>query len=819
MQFVRKNAGFALITALLLMGFLMTLIISLSVLLRVDFQLEDDILAIKQAKANARIALQIALGEVQRKLGPDINYEHPLETQGEIIGKGGKIEGYYSYAIEDLTLSSNYKKALGILSDAADGGLKKDLSLYLSVGQGLKDEDKIIQDMNFSPRWGIVKSFYETCRQASNDKVKPRGIHQNELLDRKYKVMVNEVEDPVTKTHVVGPVIVGIKFGVRPSIDRDEDRGFERDMKVKYFVSLELWNPYEHDLCVEEYFFEVSSRGIDDNIIYLNTEQHRSELKHEKSLVHATDKAFFRCDIKGGFKAGEVKSFSISSDNVYLDFKHGNQLVENASINNFVLSVIDNPIRGGGRLEQNTFSIKEEKCETISPNVEVPEKEIPKMRGGGKAPPRINTFFKKVPEVLNIKETQLTTKLRNTSTINLIKWGGDRNPKFTFVLALRRDPNWIFQKLKELKVENWDQIENPDIVNNDEAYPLFAVVFEHKITKDSFKKYNARSQCVWVDDDNIEEKKKKGDSDYPYITKFWIKGRDCYYEGLFQKRCRMNDLPLFRLPRELDSLSMLRNCNMGLHENVSALALGSSFKNIYIAPNMNKSEVPYLYDLAYHLNNTFWNRYFFAEGKKAQSRFFKLSDKGPLLGDFNKSAAGLLIREVFNVNSTSKEAWIAVLSGLRESPGRLTKEQIEQLAHEIVKQVKERGPFRSLGDFVNRRLEYSVYGECGLIQAVLNKVGLQICQYDVLDIIGDKIAVRSDSCIIRAYGEAVHHFSRKKVGCHCEAVVQRVPEYIEADKNAPEEGLDKLTTVNRRFGRRYKIVSFRWLKGGNVRLL
>lgn len=812
-----QRSGFALITALLLMGFLMTLIISLSVLLKIDFQFEEEILGIKQAKANARIALQIALGDLQNKLGPDTNYEMPLKDHKEILGKGGKVEGYYAYEIEDLTLSSNYKEALGILSDASNGGLKKDLKMYFHEGQGLKDEDKIIKDLKFSPRWRVVKSFYETCIDSHNAEVKPKGIPQNELLDRKYKAMINEVEDPVTNTHVIGPIILSIKFGIRPCIAKDEIRGFERDMKMKYFISLELWNPYEYDLCCENYLFEISSRMINDNIIYLNAEQNRIELKCEKSLIHLTDKAFFRCNIESGFKAGEIKHFSISSDNINLDFQNGNELKENSNINNFVLSFMNSPIRGGGRLEYSDINSTKEKGETISPNMPVKEKEVPRMRGGGKAPPRVNAFFKKPPEGSNANEAMNMPhypNIRNTSKINLIRWGDKISPKFTFVLALKKDPNVIFQKIKELKIANWDQIHNPNIVNNEEPCPLFAVVFESKVTKESLKKYNVRSPSIWIDDDNIDELKKMNDNrDYPYLAKFWIKDRDCSYEELFQNRYKMN-VPLFRLPKEFNSLSILRHCNMGLHENVSTFAFGSSLKNVYISANNAKSEVPYLYDLSYYLNKTIWDKYFFSEEKNSLSkRYFKLNNKESLSSDFNKSAAEVLIREPLNVNSLSKEAWIAVLSPLKEAPSLLKNEQIDQLANEIVKQVKERGPFRTLGDFVNRRLENSIYGECGLLQAALDKIGLKIDQYDILDIIGDKMTVRSDSYLIKAYGEALHPFSMKKIGCqYCEAVVQRVPEYIDADKNAPEDELDKLTTVNKRFGRRFKIISFRWLK-------
>ena len=95
-------------------------------------------------------------------------------------------------------------------------------------------------------------------------------------------------------------------------------------------------------------------------------------------------------------------------------------------------------------------------------------------------------------------------------------------------------------------------------------------------------------------------------------------------------------------------------------------------------------------------------------------------------------AADLMLDGAFNINSTSKDAWIAQLSSLRgqyiqngnvninETPvvrfinepipnewnelRKLSDEEIEYLAEALIKQIKLRGPFLSIADFVNRRL-------------------------------------------------------------------------------------------------------------------
>ena len=110
----------------------------------------------------------------------------------------------------------------------------------------------------------------------------------------------------------------------------------------------------------------------------------------------------------------------------------------------------------------------------------------------------------------------------------------------------------------------------------------------------------------------------------------------------------------------------------------------------------------------------------------------------------------------FNVNSTSKHAWKAVLASMRGQtmpdgssisgtvltrfarsfkPGsgavgawnnyrELTDAEIDKLAAEVVKEVRDRGPFMSLADFVNRRLLATEHGLKGALQAAIDKSGI-----------------------------------------------------------------------------------------------
>lgn len=258
----------------------------------------------------------------------------------------------------------------------------------------------------------------------------------------------------------------------------------------------------------------------------------------------------------------------------------------------------------------------------------------------------------------------------------------------------------------------------------------------------------------------------------------------------------------------------------------------------------------------------------------------------------------LLVDGAFNVNSTSVEAWAAVLGSVRDqqlisatgSPKSfdhpfgtlghavsdatdgsegdwmglrdLSEAQIRSLAESLVSEVRERGPFLSLADFVNRRPDSDKpeHQALGALQAAINQAGLNdrhasgnraaspgdfagfdgaeliaaevapsravgsrgyLSQADLLTAIGSQIAVRSDSFVIRTYGDALDASGNVLSRVWCEAVVQRLPEYVSSEDepdaaNGWPGASDKLSDVNSKFGRRFVINSFRWLSPEEV---
>ncbi len=282
-----------------------------------------------------------------------------------------------------------------------------------------------------------------------------------------------------------------------------------------------------------------------------------------------------------------------------------------------------------------------------------------------------------------------------------------------------------------------------------------------------------------------------------------------------------------------------------------------------------------------------------------------------------KVGSRLSVEGMFNINSTSVEAWRAVLghaknreviarSGLNGIdtatpdndhpitrgavatdaeagkasvvPGEfgtateytgfrsLDDDQIGDLAEKIVDQVRLRGPFLSLSEFVNRQL--SADGDlalAGAVQTAINNLeddpmsvlrdpinslsdntmsasdpkfkdimdGVNyefaeaaegssaygapawIRQADVLRPIAPILSARDDTFTIRAYGESVDARGKVVVQAWCEAVVKRTREFNDQADRA--DSIDApVSPVNVTFGRKYAIVSFRWLNEDEV---
>ena len=186
----------------------------------------------------------------------------------------------------------------------------------------------------------------------------------------------------------------------------------------------------------------------------------------------------------------------------------------------------------------------------------------------------------------------------------------------------------------------------------------------------------------------------------------------------------------------------------------------------------------------------------------------------------------------------------------------LEAESIRKLAEEMVKQVRKRGPFLSLSDFVNRRLQEGELGLKGALQAAIDATDINrdfdevrvpeargkmfknpqagmgslhtaapgyLIQSDVLASLGNILTVRDDTFTIRAYGCVRNPNKAILAQAWCEAVVQRTMDYVDPSNNPQDSEYNPdgtkgegLSNTNKVMGRQFRIVSFKWLDNWDI---
>ena len=193
----------------------------------------------------------------------------------------------------------------------------------------------------------------------------------------------------------------------------------------------------------------------------------------------------------------------------------------------------------------------------------------------------------------------------------------------------------------------------------------------------------------------------------------------------------------------------------------------------------------------------------------------------------------------------------------------LNEAMIDELAREVVIQVRARGPFLSLSEFINRQLSAGDLAMAGTLQAALNQLeesktnspftkvsdpeftkptvpppknefpspeyqfsaaakgnsayGLPgwIRQADILRPIAPILSARDDTFTIRAYGDSRDKSGKIKARSVCEATVTRVRDFVDSS-DAADAVNEPVSAVNRRFGRRFNVISFRWLSPAEI---
>lgn len=235
------------------------------------------------------------------------------------------------------------------------------------------------------------------------------------------------------------------------------------------------------------------------------------------------------------------------------------------------------------------------------------------------------------------------------------------------------------------------------------------------------------------------------------------------------------------------------------------------------------------------------------------------------------SARYLLQTGAFNINSTSIEAWSAVLgckfsawkysadattgialdnvlfrlphgtqqlanppvvtggtgtsaltdANAQKTGGRqLIPSEITSLATQIVSQIRAHTrPYVSLQDFINSGAISNAIAAAnlnGTLNAKTRFAPGALTQADVIGAVAPFITARSDTFLIRAYGDAQNPVTGTvESRAWCEALVQRLPDLAD-NAAAPIADVIAPNTANYPFGRNFKIISFRWLSASDI---
>lgn len=94
-----------------------------------------------------------------------------------------------------------------------------------------------------------------------------------------------------------------------------------------------------------------------------------------------------------------------------------------------------------------------------------------------------------------------------------------------------------------------------------------------------------------------------------------------------------------------------------------------------------------------------------------------------------------------------------------------------------------------------------------------------VTQADVLQVIGTAISARSDTFRIRTAGQSLDLSGKVESRAYLEAIVQRLPEYVDASNAANERDsvdADNLTNINKQYGRKFEIITVRWLSRDEI---
>ena len=174
------------------------------------------------------------------------------------------------------------------------------------------------------------------------------------------------------------------------------------------------------------------------------------------------------------------------------------------------------------------------------------------------------------------------------------------------------------------------------------------------------------------------------------------------------------------------------------------------------------------------------------------------------------------------ITEPNKRNKLLYRQGVRALDGPAGDAQLEALAESIVSEIRSdiagstpgALPITSMRDLIN----------AGTIDRAIEKTSINdtidplspgyLRQSDIFSLLGTQITTRSDTFVIRCYGESTDtRNGGVEAKAYCEAMVQRYPDYMIPSDNAASTPSN---TMNIIMGRRFRVVSFRWMQAHDI---
>jgi hypothetical protein len=891
-----------------------------------------------------RSALEVVDAETGSLIGDDFDYtvaalpDVAELSQLALLGTTGAFKAASQNRFHDLTTCS-----YGVLADSYAGGLKKDLTADFAGANDIPDDDLPVftreSDSDTVPTWGQLRSFAMRTGTGAIDPVLPTDTRNG-----------------------LSPVITMACFGLDVFLDAGNQ------LHVAMFPLVILWNPYDVEL--NDHTYELGFHMQDNGSYELQVERNGTTTTLDTLDLSAAKwsseagmaGAFVRFKLQSGVLApGESIIYTLtSSGNVYAAGMNTMGPVDSGmtSITNYVSWTTPNLVLSSAPNPGDTVNLAGDKPKTRGQRMDVVLAEEGQLsnlsntdgwyqavldaRPGclGPAPAnRVKLLGSSGYDLttINIDSSGAASTLRIQMPMEARGWNSDKSVLGSFAGGGTR---WLITGDPRAPI-----IRNTDIENNYDVNAhgnvLFGAVLQLLDYNTGRDRFFPLAGYTWGARAGAGRGQQTTESTYAPSVLFDVLAREDLLLSLGQLqhglRGAFGFYPTYPFGNSWADVRIPRTDTY----------MDSMFSSTYGAGGKET-----LYDLSWHLNRELWDQFFISgvpdtwtqadlnNGRAlpnsqyvpyGQPDIAELNAASGSSDAYVEAAANLMVNGSFNVNSTSEQAWRALLAASLKLPqdseyadsgdnvekiipvprfsrsqsqhgyeqgefdnvmktrtsGKMlnylgnrglammvdgsysasAEEIVKELASRIVDEVRSRGPFLSLADFVNRSRTADETGIKGALQAAIDKMTAAqvnpdawtstgaplkasdnpmsgywdddhfrggpddnagysahfaacpkfLTQADLLSYLGPTLSARSDCFRIRAYGEALDPLTGAIVGrAWCEAVVQRFPEYMDPADEASTVPGDLVSTLNEKFGRRYKIVAFRWLNPSEI---